>query len=146
MQFHTSKFGPLKIDSDRILLFPEGLVGFESHRHWVLLSERDNESVGWLQSLSDGDLAFLVVTPHRFVTDYSLQIHRSQLLALPWAPEDRSLTLAIVSNHDGNLTANLKAPLIVNVDRCLGKQVVVSDDQPLQFLLHAQTEPLRKSA
>ena len=146
MQFHTSKFGTLEIDSQRIILFPDGIVGFESHRHWVLLSEDNDDSIGWLQSLSDGELAFLVVTPQRFVEGYEMKLHRSQLLTVPWSREDRSLTLAIVSDHDGTLTANLKAPILLNVDRCLGRQVIVADDQPLQHVLYSQPAPLRKSA
>jgi flagellar assembly factor FliW len=146
MQFHTSKFGSLEIDSQRIILFPDGIVGFESHRHWVLLSEDNDDSIGWLQSLSDSELAFLVVTPQRFVEGYEMKLHRSQLLTVPWSREDRSLTLAIVSDHDGTLTANLKAPILLNVDRCLGRQVIVADDQPLQHVLYTQPAQLRKSA
>ena len=146
MKCDTSRFGQLDIASDRIILFPDGIIGFAEARHWVLLSEGEDDSVGWLQSLTNGDLAFLVVTPHRFVEDYSLKIHRSQLMSLPWAPEDRSLTLAIVSDHGGRLTANLKAPLLVNIDRCLGRQVLVADDQPVQHVLTQDSAPLRKSA
>ena len=146
MKCKTSRFGELDIASDRIILFPDGIIGFEDKRHWVLLSEGEDDSVGWLQSLNDGALAFLVVTPHRFVEDYSLKVHRSQLMTLPWSPEDRSLTLAIVSDHEGRLTANLKAPLLVNVDRCLGRQVFVADEQPVQCVLTQKPAPLRKSA
>ena len=71
MKFHTTKFGTLDIDSERIILFPDGIAGFESHRHWVLLSESDEETIGWLQSLTDPAVAFLVVTPHRFVPGYA---------------------------------------------------------------------------
>lgn len=146
MEFLSTKFGRLTVESDRIILFPDGLIGYEDHRHWILLSEGDDESVGWLQSLSDAGLAFLVVTPERFIPSYELRIHRSQLLTLPWAPEDRSMTLAIVSDNNGTLTANLKAPLAVNVDRCLGRQVIASDDQPLRYELTYPSMPLRKSA
>ncbi len=146
MKFETSRFGPIEIDSERILLFPEGVVGYESHRHWVLLSENESDNVGWLQSLSDGSLSFLVVTPHRFVPDYALQIHRNQLLSLPWSPEDETLTLALVSDHDGTLTMNLKAPILVNVHRCLGRQVIVADEQPIRHAIHSPVTPLRKSA
>jgi len=146
MKCNSSRFGQLDIASDRIILFPDGMIGFPQARHWVLLSEGDDDSVGWLQSLTDGELAFLVVTPHRFVEDYSLKIHRSQLMTLPWSPEDRSLTLAIVSDHGGKLTANLKAPILLNVDRCLGRQVLVADDKPVQHVLTPNALPLRKSA
>ena len=147
MNFTTRRFGNIAIDSDRILLFPQGIIGYETHRHWVLLSEKGSDTVGWLQSLADGDLSFLVVTPHRFVPRYELQIHRNQLLSLPWSPADEALTLAIVSGESsGELTINLKAPVLINVARCLGRQVVVADEQPLQFVIHEEPAMLRKSA
>jgi flagellar assembly factor FliW len=115
-------------------------------RHWVLLSENGDDAVGWLQSLNDAALAFSVITPHRFVPDYVLRIDRQQFSALPWSETDSSIILVLVSQHDDKLTANLKAPIIINLDRGLGRQVVVADDQPLQYALSGQPERIRKSA
>ena len=108
MQFHTTKFGTLDIDSERIILFPDGMAGFESHRHWVLLSESDDDTVGWLQSLTDPAVAFLVVTPNRFVPGYAIQVDRADLITLPWSRDDQTLIVVIISDHDGTLTANLR--------------------------------------
>jgi flagellar assembly factor FliW len=146
MRYATSRFGTLQINTDAILLFPDGLVGFEQHQHFVLLSEVDNDAVGWLQSLSDPQFAVAVVTPHHFVSRYTLRLHRSQLSSLPWGPEDRSLVLAIVAQHEGRLTANLRAPVVINLDRCLGRQVITADDQPVRYPLPIQAERLRRTA
>jgi flagellar assembly factor FliW len=146
MQFQTTKFGPLEIKSDRILLFPDGILGFDSYRHWVLLAEGNDDAVGWLQSLANAQLAFLVVTPHRFVPNYAPSVQQKQVLTLPWASQDRVLVLVLVSDHNGILTANLKAPLAINVDRCLGRQIVLAEEQPLRFPLSRQSAPLRKCA
>ncbi|HEY6563057.1 MAG TPA: flagellar assembly protein FliW [Pirellulaceae bacterium] len=146
MRFKTSRFGMLDVDTDGMILFPDGLVGHPGHRHFVLLSEANNPAVGWLQSLSDAEFALAVVTPHRFVDKYALRVHRSQLASLPWAPSDRSVVLAIVSKNNGVLSLNLKAPLVINLDRCLGRQVVTADDQPVQHVLSDQPALLRKIA
>lgn len=146
MIYKTKKFGTLEIDADAIIVFPDGLIGFEDQRHWVLLSESDSEAVGWLQSIDDPELAFCVVIPSTFVDGYLLRIQRQQLDALPWSREDRSLVLAIVSCQQDQLTMNLKAPVVINMDRRVGCQVVTSDDQPLRYPLPVQAVPLRKSA
>ncbi len=147
MRFKSSRFGVLRVDANGILLFPEGLVGHEQHRHFVLLSESRNKSVGWLQSLRDPEFALAVVTPQSFVPHYQLRVHRSQLDTLPWGPDDQSLILAIVNkNAQNTLTLNLRAPLVINLDRCLGRQVVTADEQPLQFAIPAQPSFLRKIA
>ena len=99
MRYETRKFGPLELDPDAILVFPDGLIGFHNQQHWVLLSESNSDTVGWLQSLDDPGLAFCVVTPGAFISQYSLKVHRRELEALPWSRDDRSLVLALVSNQ-----------------------------------------------
>ena len=146
MKFNTTNFGQLEIDVESIILIPDGIIGFEQSRHWVLLSERDDDAIGWLQSLSDPDLVFSVVTPHRFVANYQLVIERRQLSSLPWLDDDEAVVLALISKNQGQFTANLKAPIVINLNRGLGRQVVVADDQPLQYALSGYTEPVRKSA
>ena len=140
MLIKTTRFGTIEIEADDILLFPQGLLGFEDCRHWVLLADADNDSVGWLQNIARPELALAVVSPRRFVPT-------SQFVALQLSEIDQAYVLTVVSRNDGHLTINLRSPLIINLDRRLGRQVVTSDDQPMQYRL-APVEPsvLRKSA
>ncbi len=146
MLYETKKFGTLELNTESIIVFPDGIIGFENQRHWVLLSESNSETVGWLQSVSHSDVAFCVVTPGSFVDRYQLRIHREQLEALPWSKQDQSLVVALVSSHDDRLTMNLKAPLVINLDRRIGCQVISSGDEPIRYPLPVQAAPLRKSA
>ena len=146
MELNTSRFGKLNIDTEAILLFPDGIVGFSGHRHWVLLREGKSATFGWLQSMTDPELAFAVVTPSSYVSDYELRFRRDEVSTLPWAATDETLVLAIVSRNDDLLTINLKAPVLINLDRCIGRQLLTCDDQPLQYVLPNQESPLRKSA
>ena len=57
MQIETSRFGTLTIEADAIVLFPDGIVGFPQQRHWVLLRESESQTLGWLQSVNDPELA-----------------------------------------------------------------------------------------
>ena len=146
MEIRTSRFGTLNIDSQAILLFPDGVIGFSGHRHWVLLREGKSASFGWLQSLSDPETAFAVVTPSAYVPDYQLRFHRDEMSSLPWSASDESLVLAIVSRNEDRLTINLKAPILINLDRCIGRQLLTCDDQPIQYALPNQQVSMRKSA
>lgn len=146
MKIETTRFGSLEVDTESLLLLPEGLAGFESLRHWALLREEDSDSVGWLQSVNDPTVAIPVVTPQRYVDDYELKFFRSELAALPWSPDDETLIIVVVSRNSGGFTLNLKAPVLVNLNRRLGRQILASDDQPLQYAIPKQVSPLRKSA
>lgn len=146
MQVETTRFGTMEIRADDILLFPQGLYAFERMRHWVLLSDATNPTVGWLQSVTQADVALPVVSPRRFVSNYQVRVNRSQLAPLELTTPDEAFVLAVVSRNDGRLTLNLKAPLIINLNRRLGRQVVTNDEQPLQLDLAAAPVALRKSA
>lgn len=149
MQISTRHFGSVEIDADDILLFPRGIVAFEDCRHWVLLSDEENPALAWLQSISRGDVALPVVSPRRFAPEYAVHVVRGQLATLEFSQFDHAYVLTVVSKSDGDLTLNLKAPLIINLDRRLGRQVITADEQPVALPLpHAPSQPalLRKSA
>lgn len=147
MHIDTSRFGAVQIEADDILLFPHGLIAFEDCRHWVLLSDAENESLGWLQCVSRPDVALPVISPRRFVPGYQLRIARSQLSPLELTQFDQAFLLTIVSQEERSLTVNLKAPIVVNLDRRLGRQVIATDEQPVAHLIGQRLRPLlRKSA
>jgi len=147
MQIATTNFGHVDIEVDDILLFPHGVIAFEDCRHWVLLGDNENEALAWLQSVSRQEVALPVVSPRRFAPEYSVHVSRGQLLPLEFSQFDALYVLAVVSKSDGDLTLNLKAPLIINLDRRLGRQVITSDDQPVALTLTPATPVVwRKSA
>jgi flagellar assembly factor FliW len=147
MQITTTHFGPVEIDVDDILLFPRGVIAFEDCRHWVLLSDQENPALAWLQSVSRSEVALPVVSPRRLAPGYSLHVGRGQLLPLEFSQFDQAYVLAVVSQSDGDLTLNLKAPLIINLDRRLGRQVIATDEQPVALALRPAARVVwRKSA
>ena len=146
MQIQTTRFGFLEVEADAILTFPTGLLGLENCRHWVLLADAHNEALGWLQSTSRPDIALAVVSPRRFVPYYQLRVARSELTPLALRDIKEAEVLAIVGRHEQAMTLNLKAPLVLNLEQRLGRQVVSSGDQPVQYLLEFERVPLRKSA
>lgn len=147
MHIDTSRFGAVQIEADDILLFPHGLIAFEDCRHWVLLSDAENESLGWLQSVSRPEVALAVISPRRFVPGYQVRVGRSQLAPLELAQFDQAFLLTIVSQEEQTLTVNLKAPIVVNLDRRLGRQVITTDEQSVAHQIGQRVRPLlRKSA
>jgi len=146
MDVNTTRFGQLHVaDNDRIV-FPQGMIGLEEYREWVLLGDAVNDNVAWLQCLTDGSLAVAVVSPRRFAPDYRIRIGAEQLETLQLGPADRVFVLSLVSKNDNCMTTNLKAPVIINLDRRLGGQVITNDEQPLQLELSSLPVNFRKSA
>jgi flagellar assembly factor FliW len=147
MQIETRHFGPVDIDMDDILLFPHGLIALEDCRHWTLLADAENPSLAWLQCITQPEMALPVVSPRLFAPDYQVRVTRGQLAPLELSQFDQAYVLAVVSRGDDELTLNLKAPLIVNLDRRIGRQVITTDEQPIALELRRRTSaPLRKIA
>ena len=132
MRIDTQRFGTLSLNADQLFLFPQGLIGMESLRQWALLPDPDNTSVAWLQSASRGDRAIAMVSPRAFFEDYRVNVSRRELATLRMQPDAEIYILTIISGHVGRLTTNLRSPLLLNLNRRLGCQVITNDDQPLQ--------------
>ena len=131
MQIQSSRFGKMEINHSDMLLMPQGLIGFETCRHWILLSTEGNEEVAWLQSVAQANVAIPVVSPRRFAPNYRAHVHKRALSLLHLHTEDQLYVLCVVSKNGVTLTANLKSPILLNASRHLAVQVVVTDEQPL---------------
>ncbi len=146
MKIHTTRFASIEIEPDDILFFRNGLIGFEDCRHWVLLADSDNTAVAWLQSMQHSDIALPVVSPRRFVTGYQVRLEPGDVDTLQLSDVEQAFVLAVVSRNDETLTLNLRAPLVINLDRRIGSQVISVDNQPMQYELAALPTTLRRSA
>jgi len=135
MQIQSSRFGKMDVSHSDMLLMPHGLIGFETCRHWILLSSIGNEEVAWLQSVAQANVALPVVSPRRFAPNYRAHVLKRDLALLHLHTEDQLYVLSVVSKSGVTLTANLKSPILLNASRHLAIQVVVTDEQPLALPL-----------
>lgn len=146
MKIHTTRFGSIEIEPDDILFFRNGLLGFEDCRHWVLLADVENSAIAWLQSMQHADIAMPVVSPRRFIDDYQVRLEPANVEALQLTSVEQAYVLGVVSRDEETLTLNLRAPLVINLDRRIGCQVVTVDEQPFQYELATLPVSLRRSA
>ena len=131
MKVETSRFGTLDVLEDRIIHLPSGLFGFPEDKRYVLFEHKKGSPFFWLQSVDDSGLAFVLIDPLLVKPDYEIQISPEDLdeLALKEVPADIQ-TLVIVNITPGErveLTANLLGPIVVNVKKRLGKQIVLEE-------------------
>lgn len=117
MIINTSRFGEVKIDDQRVITFPKGLLGFPSYKRYVLIEPTEESYFFWLQSIEAPDLAFVVTDPSLFVTTYKVPIKTDQMRELGLESLDEAQVFVIVNKRETTLTGNLQGPLVVNVDR-----------------------------
>jgi len=146
MRINTSRFGRIDVDAGDIIRFPSGLPGLEDCREWALLADSTNDALGWLQCVTRGDVALAVVSPRRFVPDYQVRIPRSELTPLAINDIRQAQVVVVVGTTGTDLTLNLKAPIVINLEARTGRQVIASGELSLQYELTSNRQPLRKSA
>lgn len=146
MEIATTRFGPLWIEDDDVIRFPTGLVGLEDCRRWVLLADDANEAIAWLQSVDCPEIALAVVSPRRFVPDYQMRVARRELEPLALEAVETAEVLTILGKAEGRMTLNLKAPVVVNPERRLGRQVVVNGETPVRHALGSAPVGMKRIA
>lgn len=131
MKITTSRFGELEIDASRIITFSEGILGFPNDRRYVLLEREANSPFRWLQSLDNGDLAFVLVDPLCFLPDYRVEISPEDAQDLGIQNPENTVVLCIVTIGEGgtSVTANLLGPIVINPTTMRARQVVLLDSQ-----------------
>jgi flagellar assembly factor FliW len=83
----------------------------------------------WMQSLKSTHLAFVVTDPYLYVPDYKLKLSEEDKKRVQLQGDDTFLTRAIVTipENYSEMTANLIAPLIINKDKGVAKQFVLTN-------------------
>lgn len=133
MNIDTPNAGKLAVAPDRIIEFPDGLAGFEACRRYTLFHP---ETVGEalpsyfiLQSLDDPLIAFNIADPSLFGFSYEINLSDAESAALDLAdPSDAAVVVILAKDGqaggNGQLRANLQAPLVLNVRARRGIQHV----------------------
>jgi len=145
-RINTSRFGRIDVAAGDVLHFPSGLPGLEDCRTWALLADASNDALGWLQCTTRGDIALAVVSPRRFVPDYQVRIPRSELSPLALGDMRQAQVVVVVGTNGTNLTLNLKAPIVINLETRTGRQVVASGELALDYELSHDRPRFKKSA
>jgi len=123
----TTRFGELKTDGEHMIDFPKGLLGFESRRHYALISRPESHPFVHLQSVDDPGLAFVIVNPRLFFPHYKVEIDPREIAELASTDTRQIETWVIVTVPEewSRMSANLQGPILVNRANNLAKQVVL---------------------
>ncbi|KAB0442231.1 MAG: flagellar assembly protein FliW [Lysinibacillus fusiformis] len=137
MKIATKFLGEVEIVERDILTFEHGLLGLEEEREFVLLPIDADLPLALLQSVQNVEIGFVVAYPFAFKQDYSFDISEEDRAQLQIEKEEDVLTYAIVTMKETfkDSTINLLAPVILNVSKKRGKQIVLQDNKafPLRY-------------
>lgn len=128
MKLNTKQFGEIEIDPNEIIEFPAGILGFEDYHRYVIL-EFEDSIFQFLQSVEEPWLSFIIMMPELLRPDYQVAVEEKYVKELKFqdASEGRVYVIITISEDLSDMTANLQAPIVINWNRRLAKQVVLMD-------------------
>ncbi len=118
----TAQFGELEVEEQYIFRFEEGVLGFENLKEFVLISEEDSDPFKWLISVDEPAVGFPLISPWHIDVEYNpgkkFNLEKQVLFVV--------ITLG---DESGAITANMKAPIVLNIENQTGEQVILPKDK-----------------
>jgi flagellar assembly factor FliW len=144
MKITTHSFGSIDINPEDIVQFTDGLPGFAGSKRFVILfpDQAEGEEISticFLQSVDDEDLSLVMVDMTAFMPQYRPHalVEYARENDGPLAPDSLAVyNIVTVRDNLANSTVNLKAPVIIDLDKKIGKQIICQgDDYPIRAML-----------
>lgn len=121
------------------ILFEKGIPGFESYKYFSVKEIEGNEKFYSMVSKEDSNIGFISISPFEIKNDYEIDLDDELVKELDIKEEKDVLVLCLITLGKTlkDSTANLKAPIIINIKNNRGKQLILQDDkykikQPLE--------------
>lgn len=135
MKVQTFLFGNVEVVPEHVISFPDGLVAFENNKQFMLIHEADEGMpVSFtLQSLDDPAVAFQIIDPAALGFAYELELTDAENAKLGSPrPEDLAVMQMLFKQDDTThgISANIRAPIIINTAARIGIQKVIERPRP----------------
>ncbi len=143
MELKTKLFGQIKVDTARVIEMQRPILGFERLRRYVLLIREEKTPFGWLQSVEDAAVAFVVVNPFVVKGDYQpvLSDEVQGILGIEKTDDVALLSIVTIRSEPLEVSVNLRAPIAINVRNMTALQTVLEDEAyPVRYLIKTVQE------
>ena len=130
MRVSTTRFGDIEITEQDLFEFKEGLLGFGDLRKFIILDDPNDEIFAWLQSCENPDVAFPILEPGLFYDTSAIRIPKSDIeaLGLDSIQSGKLFCIVTIPADPTLMTANMKAPVLINLDTRRARQCVLQDN------------------
>ena len=94
------------------------------------MDDPTDDIFAWLQACDQASIAFPVLEPELFTENYKVNLSKADQEALKVTAADKPRLFSIVTIPDDptKMTANMKAPVVVNVPSRIARQCVLQDN------------------
>ena len=116
-------------NKETIIHFDEGLIGFSDCKDFQLMENDSIAPFRLLQSPETKEVGFLVLEPSLVMPNYYSRIPEREWESIGVEVGARRLAfvICVIGASPKESTGNFQAPLIVNYNRMIGRQVILTD-------------------
>ncbi|MBU3111761.1 flagellar assembly protein FliW [Clostridium lacusfryxellense] len=131
MEIVTKHHGVRAYSDKDVIEFKKGLPGFKNLKKFILFPLESNEVFSILHSIEDVEIGLVLVSPYEVKPDYEFKIPDANVMELEISSPAEVLVLTTVtlSSDIQNMTTNLKAPIIFNINEKSGEQLILDNDK-----------------
>lgn len=144
MKVNTLRFGTLEVSEDQFFDFPMGILGFTNLKSFFIIEREETQPFKWLQSVDDPSTAFVIGDPLLFIPSYQAEVKRADIVAIDPITNEKDLvlsTIMTITSNPQNISANLLAPIIINLANRRGMQYILNDKRyPVRYFLFKEEE------
>ena len=142
MKLTTRLYGEIEVAEEKIIAFPNGIIGFPDMNQFTLIYDEEQGTgagIRWLQSLDEPNFAMPVMDPLVVKADYNPNIEDELLSCIGEGTGD-NLLVRVTVNVPADLTkmsVNLQGPFVINVDERKACQIIVDvDTYPVKYPIY----------
>lgn len=129
LRLETASFGVIEYSPEDVLEVPGGLPGFRRLQRFLLIESQEHEPLKFLQAVDEPVISFPLIDPRIIQPEYQVALEEADAAVLALDDRSQALVYCIVTLEADPLrsTANLRAPLVINTERMLARQVLLND-------------------
>ena len=128
MKTIQTRFGEIEFDPANVIHFPDGLIGLKNLQNFLVIPNKKQGPLFWIQCVDDPMFAFLVTDPTNFFLEYGVAPDTEERKKLQIDENGKYFVLVIVSvSETKKITFNLAGPIIYSPDTNRALQVVLED-------------------
>lgn len=141
MKIETRMFGEIEIEEEKIIHFTDGIIGYPDCKNFTLIFDEEKgrrKNICWLQSVDEPIFALPVLDPLLIKEDYNPAVEDELLHTLGDLKEENTFVLVTVTVPEQieDMSINLKAPIVINVDERLACQIIVEENYPVKYKIY----------
>lgn len=145
IEINSARWGKLTVDAEDVIEFPRGIIGFKRYNKFAIFESEDYKPFQLLISVEQENIGFVIINPFIFCPDYKPKIIPLDLKELDIQNGNQFLiyTIVTLTSDSKQSTANLRGPIIINLEKKVGKQVIIPNEEyPIKYPIMPQADAL----